>query len=253
MRVASGFTIVIVAAAVLLTGSCKTGAVGSVDAGPFMFKETGADNGCFIESVRFHDEYFDNRRTRDGWMRVLNWGIKEDFTVTPGHAVAVFEWRGKLSIYDINGGVIPLAVDPALKADLTEVGPPNFRRYPQFEIAGARYLIDIHRRQQPRLILPRDFPKAPKYHPLLRAAKSLARHRPVQVHRFAYTAGGREVESAAIVFMFDGYLCVYLAEKGTVVNTGLMARIDNARLVRERLERSLGEGSSVRMIGVPEG
>lgn len=248
MRVATGVTAVILAAAVLATGGCKTGAVGSVDAGPFMFKETGAANGCFIEAVRFHDAYFSNPRTRGGWMRLLHWGVKDGFSVTPGHAVAVFEWRGKLAIYDINGGVIPLTVDPALKSDLTEVGPPVFKRYPKFETTGAEYMIDINRRQRPGLTIPRDFPKAPKYHPLLRAAKSLARHRPVQVYRFAYTAGGREVESAAVAFVFDGQLCIYVAEKGTLVTGGLLARIDNTRLVRDRLERGFGEASKVRLI-----
>jgi len=248
MRLLAAVTATIAAAVLLLAGGCKTGAVGSVDAGPFMFKETETANGCFIEAVRFHDMYFANPRTRDGWMRVLNWGVKDGYTISQGHAVAVFEWKGRLSIYDINGGVIPLGVDLALRNDLTEVGPANFRRYPRYETTGAEYMIDIHRRQQPALKIPRDFPKAPKFHPLLRAAKSLARHRPVQVYRFAYTAGGRETESAAIVFMFDGQLCIYVAEHGTIV-TSHMARIDNARLVRERIERALGDGSKVRMIG----
>jgi hypothetical protein len=247
MRPATATTAAILAVAGLLMGGCKTGAVGSVDAGPFMFKATGAANGCFIEAVRFHDEYFANRHTRDGWLRVLNWGVKDGFTISQGHAVAVFEWRGQLSIYDINGGVIPLGVDPALRSDLTEVGPANFRRYPRYQTTGAEYMIDIHRRQLPGLTIPRDFPKAPKFHPLLRAAKSLARHRPVQVYRFAYTSSGREIESAAVVFLFDGQLCIYVAERGTIV-TSRMTRIDNARLVRDRLERSLGEGSKVRMM-----
>lgn len=253
MRIAAAATAAFAAALALLTGGCKTGAVGSVDAGPFMFKETGTANGCFIEAVRFHDEYFRNRRSRDGWLRVLNWGVKDGFTVAHGHAVAVFEWQGRLAIFDINGGVIPLAVDPAFRNDLTEVGPMIFRRYPRYETTGAEYLIDIHRRQQPGLKIPRDFPKAPKFHPLLRAARSIARHRLVQVYRFAYNAGAQEVESAAIVFMFDGQLCIYVAEKGTIVTRGLLARVDNERFVRSGLERALGEGSKVRMIGVSKG
>ena len=248
MRVAARIIVVVVAAAVLATAGCKTGAVGSVDAGPFMFKRTDAANGCFIEAVRFHDQYFNNRRSRDGWLRVLNWGVKDGFTISQGHAVAVFEWKGRLLIYDINGGVIPLGVDPALRNDLTEVGPANFRRYPRYETTGAEYLIDIHRRQQPGLILPHDFPKAPKFHPLLRAAKAIARHRTVQVYRFTYTSGGREIESAALAFMFDGQLCLYVAEKGTLVNSGLLARIDNTRFIRARLERAFGEGSNVRLV-----
>jgi len=236
---------------VLLAGGCKTGAVGSVDAGPFMFKATDAPNGCFIESVRFHDEFYSNRKTRDGWLRLLQWGTKDGFTVTLGHAVAVFEWQGRLSVYDINGGVIPLVVDPALKSDLTEVGPLIFKRYPHYETTGAQYMIDKHRRQQPGLFIPKDFPKAPKYHALLRAAKSLARHRPVRVYRFAHTVDGMEVESAAVAFMFDGQLCVYIGERGTLLHAGLLSRIDNERLVRTRLERAFGEGSKVRLIPAP--
>jgi hypothetical protein len=248
MRVKLGAIALVLTVFALSAGGCKTGAVGSVDAGPFMFKATGAPNGCFIESVRFHDEFYANSRSRDSWMRLLHWGIKEDYTVTPGHAVAVFDWRGKLAIYDINGGVLPIAVDPAVKMDLTEVGPPIFRRYPRFETTGAEYMIDIHRRQLAGLTIPRDFPKAPKYHPLLRAAKALARHRPVQVYRFAYASGGQELESAAVAFVFDGQLCIYVAEKGTMVNRGLLARIDNERIIRARLERAFGEGSNVRLL-----
>jgi hypothetical protein len=248
MRLAPGISLLFAAAVALLAGGCKTGAVGSLDAGPFMFKATGAANGCFVESVRFHDDYFSNPRSRDGWMRVLQWGVKDGFTITPGHAVAVFEWEGRLWIYDTNGGVIPIGVDPAVRNDLTEVGPPNFRRYPRYETTGAEYLIDIHRRQLPALSIPRDFPKAPKFHPLLRVAKSLARHRPVQVYRFAYTTEGRETESAAVAFVFDGQLCIYVAEKGTLVNNGLLARIDDERIIRARLSRAFGEGSNVRLM-----
>jgi len=51
------------------------------------------------------------------------------------------------------------------------------------------------------------------------------------------------------VFLFDGQLCIYLAEKGTLVHNAPFARIDNARFVHERLGRALGDGSNVRMIG----
>lgn len=241
------------AALALVLGGCKTGAVGSVDAGPFMFKATGAREACFIEAVRFHDEYYSNRRTSDGWMRIMQWGVKEGFTVNPGHAIAVFEWNGKLALYDTNGGVIPLAVDPALKMDLTEVGPPVFRRYPKIQPTGAEYMLDVHRRKEPGIVIPRDFPNIPRFYPLLRAAKSIARYREVRVYRFAYTSEGQERESAAVAFMFDGHLCVYVPEKGTLLRSDIMASPDNARMIRARIERAFGDGSNVRFVGASAG
>lgn len=237
--------------AVLLCGGCKTGAIGSVDAGPFMFATTGLPNGCLIEAVRFHDEYFSNPRSRGGWLRVLQWGSKEALTVSPGHAAAVFEWQGRLAVFDVNHGVFPIPVNPAHKSDIHEVGPPIYARSPGFDPTTPEYLIDSRRRQTPGLDIPKDFPNAPKYHPLLRAAKSIARQRGVRVIRFVYTSDGEEIESAAMVFVFDGQLCIYVREKGTLVSGGAFGRLDNDARILGRLERGFGEGSMVRFLQTP--
>lgn len=232
----------------LFSGGCKTGAIGSLDAGPFMFATSGLPNDCMVESVRFHDAYFSNPRSRDGWLRVLQWGVKEGFTVNPGHAVAVYEWRGKLAVFDTNKGIYPLDVPLSFKTDLHEIGPPIFAQLPNVEPTGPTYLIDSRRRQKPGFEIARNFPNAPKYHPMLRAAKSLARYREVRVIQFAYNAQGERINSAAIVFVFDGQLCVYTRERGTLVTGGLFARPDNDPQIRQRLERAFGDGSDVRLM-----
>jgi hypothetical protein len=84
---------------------------------PFPYETLGLANGCFIESVCFYDRFQETYGT-DPWVRVLQWGAKEEDQSVSGHAVAVFELQGQLWAWDINFGFMPLDVPPDSKENL---------------------------------------------------------------------------------------------------------------------------------------
>jgi hypothetical protein len=206
--------------------------------GPFPYARMGVANGCFVESVAFGDEL----RARFGeetWYRLLQWGAKEADEVVAGHAVSVFEHRGRLWSYDINHGFTPLEVPLAQREDVAAVA----------KLATAPYLEKI----TPRFPIYReDFPHAPDPSPPAPvdegveerdvrdaglAAARLARHRVVSLVEFTYPKDGAAKRGAAVAFVFNGRLCVYSPAAGTFPFRVTAITVENIRQLQELLRR----------------
>lgn len=182
---------------------------------PFAYRPLNVANGCLVESVNFYDQ-FRERFGGDAWIRVLQWGAKEEDEVVAGHAVAVFMYHDRLWAWDVNYGYLPLDVPPAHREDVTRVAAPILAKYPDIT---ARYPLYRF-----------DFPQEPDANPpavrlldedgALRdasvVAARLAAHRPVNLVQFSYVEAGVTRQSAAAVFIFHGRYCVYTPEQGTV-------------------------------------
>ena len=90
---------------------------------PLPYVPMGVANGCFVESVAFYDTLHDTFGA-DTWCRVLQWGAKEDEEIVTGHAVAVFEQRGRLWCWDMNRGFAALNIEPAQREEVEKVAAP---------------------------------------------------------------------------------------------------------------------------------
>ena len=64
-------------------------------AAPWAHEPLNVAAGCLVESVYFYDQYRE-RCGDEAWVRVLQWGAKEDDEVVAGHAVAVFAIADRL-------------------------------------------------------------------------------------------------------------------------------------------------------------
>ncbi|MFT3831260.1 MAG: hypothetical protein QM691_16300 [Opitutaceae bacterium] len=215
---------------------------------PFKFDRLNVENSCFVDSVRFADAYLGGREAKGSrWVRVLRWGnLAEDDAAGPGHAVAVFQWRGALFVYDINFGVRKLSVPTERREDRREVEAAVFSLYPQFKQTGAALLDDSWTTRRPALLGADDGAVTPSYRDAYRAAKILSKQREVRLVRFSYRdKRGERRESAAAVFLYGRKLCVYVPERGTVVQKQVLPAIDDDALVRERLRRCFGATADI--------
>ncbi|MDE3083951.1 MAG: hypothetical protein KGJ37_01875, partial [Verrucomicrobiota bacterium] len=178
---------------------------------PFKHATLGVANGCFIESVCFYD-HVQELFGPEVWVRVLQWGAKEGEEIVAGHAVAIFEYKGRLWAWDINFGFMQLDVSPDFRDNIALVASPVVARYPHIEPRYPLYRF--------------DFPQNPTEHPpevlatneersfrdATLAGARLGAHRPVNVVRFSYIGNGETKQSAAVVFIFHGQLFVYFPE-----------------------------------------
>ncbi|MBK8475243.1 MAG: hypothetical protein IPL39_02745 [Opitutaceae bacterium] len=218
---------------------------------PFKFKPLGVANPCFVDSVRFADTYLGGRPgTGARWVRVLRWGtLEEDFTAAQGHAVAVFQWRGALFVFDINHGVRRLEVPATQRGDLRAVTEAVFSMYPKVRPVGPVSLDDSWTTRAPGLRgAGDDGPVTPAYRDAYRVAITLAREREVRLVRFNYREKGRQRESAAAVFLFSRQFCLYVPERGTMVLRQMIPNIDDDGLIRARLLRCFGADSAVQIV-----
>jgi len=182
---------------------------------PFAHETLGAGNDCVVESVFFYD-HFKEVFGADPWVRVLQWGAKENDAVVSGHAVAVFELQGQLWSWDINYGFMPLDVPPESKENIAMVMAPIVARYPDIEPYFPMYGQDSS--QQPEAHLPEVLAtnEVPAIREATLAGARLGAHRPVNVVQFSYGDGsGAKQQSAATAFIFNGQVCVYFPERGT--------------------------------------
>ena len=191
---------------------------------PFTYESLGVRNSCFVESVHFYDVYrANNPEGGGGWVRVLQWGNEDgDYQISSGHVVAIYETEGKLCGYDVNLGFWPVAVPVGKQADLSEVGPEVFARYPQFRPVFARYRRDFEQEvplKRPAFLFKNENSDV---RDASRVASELGRFRPASAISFSYTDKGVGHESAAAVFVFEGRLCVYLPQGGTHVSSELV-------------------------------
>lgn len=205
--------------------------------GPFPYARIGAGNGCFVESVAFGD----NLRTRfegEVWYRLLQWGAKEDEEVVAGHAVLVFEHRGRLWCYDINRGFTALEVPVAYRDDVAAVAKPVTAPYlakitPRYPF----YREDFLQTSDPNPPAPFEDVEERDVRDAGLVAARLAAHRPVNLVEFTYPKDGETRRGAAVAFVFNGRLCVYSSPIGTVPFRVRALSVDNLRQLQELLRR----------------
>ncbi len=183
---------------------------------PFPQETLGVGNGCFVESVCCYDHYQEIFGA-EPWVRVLQWGAKENDQLVAGHAVAVFELRGKLWSWDVNFGFLPLEVPLDFREDIARVASPIVAKYPGLVPQHLTYHYDAAR-QQPEGHLPEVLAthQVRAFRDATLVGARLGAHRPVNVMQFSYVDGsGATLKSAATVFIFDGKVCIYFPERGT--------------------------------------
>lgn len=250
MKVLSSLRAWLSCAVLLLAGVVASAAAPRTQATPFKFAPLGVDNPCFVDSVRFADTYLGGKKGGGSrWVRILRWGtVGEDYTMGPGHAVAVFQWRGGLFLFDINHGVRRLAVPVERREDLYDLTAAVYSLYPEFKPTGATLLDDSWTTRQPGLRGADEGAVTPGYRDAHRVAKTLAKQRAVRLMRFSYLEKGQRRESAAAVFLFDRKLCVYVPERGTVVQKQALPSIEDDAQIRARLERCFGREAAVQLV-----
>jgi hypothetical protein len=183
---------------------------------PFAYEPLGVGNGCFVESVCFYDHY-QELFGPDPWVRVLQWGAKENDETVAGHAVAVFELNGQLWAWDINFGFLPLDVPLDSRGDVARVAAPIVAKYPGIVPQYPIYRYDISL-QPPEANLPEVLAtsEVAALRDATRAGARLGAHRPVNIVQFSYVdENGGTQPSAAAVFVFNGRVCVYFPGRGT--------------------------------------
>ncbi len=241
--------------AILLSGFAPVaGAATKPQETPFKFAPMNVANPCLVDSVRFADTYLGGRSGGGArWVRVLRWGtLDDDYEAGPGHAVALFQWRGALFVFDVNHGVRKLGVPVAQREDLYELTTAVFALYPEVRATGAALLDDSWTTRRPGLRGADAGMVTPGYRDAYRVAKTLAKHREVRLVRFSYREKGKARESGAVVFLFAGRLCVYVPERGTLVQKLALPDLDDDGVIRARLVRCFGREAEVRFVtGLP--
>ena len=215
---------------------------------PFYYEPLNVRNGCFVESVRVYDQYLSRHLGGDRpWVKVLQWGSREsDTKVGLGHAVAIFVWRDDVWTYDINHAFTRLAVPVGRRADLTDVTPEIFARYPKQQPVLARYWEDGFQHERT------EVPEYLFYHAnqevreATRVASELGRFRPVRVLAFQYTEGGKLKNGAAAVFLFGNRICIYFPAKGTQIGLRRETSADDLRLLGLMLKQQYPDATDVK-------
>jgi hypothetical protein len=182
---------------------------------PFPYETLGVANGCLVESICFYDHFQENFGT-EPWVRVLQWGAKENDEVVAGHAVVAFELNGQLWAWDVNFGFMPLDVPPESKEDIAQVASPITAKYPDIQPYFQMYRQDFP--QQPEARLPEVLAtnEVAAIRDATLAGARLGAHRPVNVLQFFYVDdSGVKQQSAAVAFIFNGQVCIYFPERGT--------------------------------------
>ena len=192
-------------------------------------------NGCLVESIFFYDQ-FRERFGGDAWVRVLQWGAKEEDEVVAGHAVAVFVYHDQLWAWDVNFGFLPLDLPVAQREDVARVSPLILVKYPRITARYPLYRFDFPQEPDPNPPAARPLDENRAVRDASVVAAKLAAHRPVNLVQFSYVEAGETRQSAAAVFQFHGRYCVYTPEEGT---TPFLAQgsIRNLRLIQLALRR----------------
>lgn len=219
---------------------------------PFKHERLNVANGCFVESVWFYDQYRE-RFGADAWVRVLQWGAKEDEEIVAGHAVAVFEFKGKLWAWDINHGFLTLDLSAAQRDAVEKVSPQVLAKYPRVTARHPLYRFDFP--QEPDSQPPREQPlhEDRAFRDASRVAEKLSAHRPVNLVQYSYVEGGVTRVTAVAVFLFHGRLCVYSMDTGTVPFLTRQKSVRNLRLLQECLRRIHSGAFALKPLGNPPG
>jgi len=235
----------------LAAALCALLAIGGAAAAappPFRYQTMGVANGCFVESVACYDAYHE-KFGEGGWVRVLQWGAKEDEVMVAGHAVAVFETAGVLWCWDVNFGWTPLSIAPSERENAAVVAAPVVANYPR---VTALYPILCDGGAQ----APEEGPpgaaateaEGAQYARIV--AERLARHRPVNLVEFTQSGGGEPRTREAVVFVFGGRMCVYAPEVGTTLFRA-RSSVWNVRLTQEIVRRLFPGAERVRSVALP--
>ena len=216
---------------------------------PFRYETMGVANGCFVESVACYDAYHE-KFGEGGWVRVLQWGAKEDEVMVAGHAVAVFETAGVLWCWDVNFGWTPLSIALSERENAALVAAPIVAKYPRVTALypilwdggiqvpdagpqGAAAATEAEGAQYARIV-----------------ATRLARHRPVNLVEFTQSGDGEPRTREAVVFVFGGRMCVYAPEMGTPLFRA-RSSVWNVRLTQEMVRRLFPGAERIRSIALP--
>lgn len=222
--------------------------VQKVGRAPRSYVPLAVRNSCFVESVHFCD-FYDARRVGgpDGWARVLEWGDRQnDDTVRGGHAVAVYTYKNRLWVYDINHGFLSLAPPVGHRLDLTEVTPQIFKRYPQMKAALARYVDEVPQFREKN---GPDYTRGAttqELHDALRVAVELGMFRPVRVVEFISPVDSYLRPCAATVFQYGDKLCLYSPSSGTRAVDIPLAGIDNLRLIQQLVRSAFPNAEDIK-------
>ena len=202
---------------------------------PFPHESLNVANGCLVESIFFYDQ-FRERFGGDAWVRVLQWGAKEEDEVVAGHAVAVFVYHDRLWAWDVNYGYLPLDLPVTQREDVARVSPLILVKYPRITARYPLYRFDFPQEPDPNPPTARPLDESSAVRDASVVAAKLAAHRPVNLVQFSYVEAGETRQSAAAVFQFHGRYCVYTPEEGT---TPFLAQgsIRNLRLIQLALRR----------------
>jgi len=218
---------------------------------PLYYEPLMVRNACFVESVRLYDQYLGREIGGKGaWVKVLQWGSRErDDKIGLGHAVAVFTARGKLWTYDINHGFTELAVGVDRRADLTDVTPEIFARYPQQRPVLATYREDGF--QQERTKVPENlfYHASQDVREVTKVASELGRVRPVKVVEFKFNEGGELKTGMAAAFLFGNRPCLYMPAKGTQIGRVRATTVDDLRLIGVMLKQLYPNATDVKWGG----
>jgi hypothetical protein len=214
---------------------------------PLRYVPMGVANGCFVESVVFYDTVHETFGA-DAWCRLLQWGAKEDEEVVTGHAVAVFEQRGRLWCWDMNRGFTALNIEPAQREEVEKVAAPILAKYPRITAYFPLYRYDFPQTPDPA---PPDENRAVTqtnlvFRDALLAGARLAKYRTVNVVQFSIMENGETRQSAATVFVFHGRLCIYFPERGTVPFRSRALAVQNLRLIQEAIRQQYRGAQSLK-------
>lgn len=218
---------------------------------PFYFEPLTVRNACFVESVRLYDQYLSRNLGRGSpWVKVLQWGSREsDSKVGLGHAVAIFSSGGKLWTYDINHGFTELTVPVDRRADLTDVTPEIFAKYPQQRPVLATYREDGF--QQERTKVPENlfYHASQDVREVTKVASELGRFRPVKVLEFKFNEGGELRTGVAAAFLFGNRPCLYMPAKGTQIGRVRVTTMDDLPLLGNMLKQLYPNATDVKWHG----
>jgi hypothetical protein len=215
---------------------------------PFKYESLQVRNSCFVESVHFYDEYLArDRGGEQSWARVLQWGNQEgDFKLSSGHAVTVFVAKNRLWAYDINFGVRPVDLPIDRRADITDVAPKIFERYPQFKPTFARYRDDYPQKAPDKRSEFLFYHANPDVRDATRVAHELGRYRPVSVFEFDLKKDGAAEAACGVAFLFGRRVCLYFPRTGTHVSPPFRGGADDMRYVTHVTKRLFPGAENVR-------
>ena len=197
---------------------------------PRSYRPLSVRNSCFVEAIHFCDFYAARQvGGLESWAKVLEWGsLKKDSTIRGGHAVAIYQLRDKLWVYDINSGFHSLSPAATKKQDLQLITPQIFLRYPELKPINVNYMDE--RSQLPEKNAPVYIVRAAttqELHDALKVAVELGRFRPVRVVEFIAPVDSYLRPCAATIFKYGEKLCLYSPLAGTRALPAPPEGIDN--------------------------